>query len=244
MDISSLEQIYTKFDYQSVTNLDELEKKWTKILGAEIHSLDDKTNMIILPYYSELLHRINNYQDKIPTDCRFFAMFMGNLILNKTNNISFTIPKKISIVDIMIPENCFYLTLDADYFVLKPTSDEKEPIYLNRIFESDQGQWIVKCKDDTYLGITDDGPIFLSLQKWKERYQSLVKKHMQNYKNGKELMRRSEDLNDILTHSYFRILSCKISKIGVKLAVYSFDIMGIPKNIDKKYISEKILIEK
>ena len=69
-------------------------------------------------------------------------------------------------LDLMIPDNCRYVTLDADIYVLHKETDN--PVYLCDVFDDMQGQWIVKLKDrkeddDKYLGIVDEGSLILTL---------------------------------------------------------------------------------
>lgn len=219
--MDKLERVYNKFSYDSVTNFDKLEKSWIEDLGIVIHpDKDTQTNFIEVPPIDLLLKNLSKSKNEIKTDCRFFAMLMGCLKNNPDKKNIFIMPKNHTGLEIMIPEGCLYITLNIDKFVIE-TNKDRPPSILSKAFKTDQGQWIVKFGEDSYLGIVDEGPIIMSLNEWINRYKKCVEKHL-----GKK--NKDEDMK-----IYFGLLSCLIHKHGIDVGVYSYDRMGKIQNILK-----------
>ena len=212
-----LANIYNRFVYDTQPEFETMEKDWVRLLGIKIHP-DEKCNFIEVPPLEEIIKKLYEHDEIIKTDCRFFAMFMANLIKNKlSNKLSkslFTMPKT-SIPEIMVPDNCHYISLDTDIFVLDNDKD-KDPIYLSKALDSDQGQWIVKIEDDLYMGIVDEGVVFLKMDEFVKRFEKNVNKHINTKKNN---------------NAYKGLLRCYIGKYGLKTGAYNFSNYGTPKNI-------------
>ena len=65
--------------------------------------------------------------ERIQTDCRFFSMFMRCLKKDPDIPNIFLMHFNLNTLELMVPEDCLYITLDSDKFVL---SKKKEPLFL------------------------------------------------------------------------------------------------------------------
>ena len=216
-----LEIISSKFKYESQFDFEKLKITWERI-GFTINPLTEHSDMVIAPTHDILMENIQNFRGEIKTDCRFFALLIGCL---KTNSKSFLMQKSRDALEIMIPEGTYYLTLDANIYVL-PETEDRPPLYLTSIFESDQGQWITRWDNQSYIGIVDEGPLIESLQYWINRYQSNIENKINKFNEIKK------NNNDAIKKSYYGLLNCFKGKYGLKVGVYKYDNIGGVENIN------------
>ena len=118
--------------------------------------------------------RLLKEDEKVLMDCRFFALFVGCLL--KKEKLFQMI--KTYVLEIMIPDNCHYMTFDTKYFTLNKKSDN--PTVLAHVLGDLNGQWLVKLPalqtngewdHSYYLGIVDEGAIHMNITDWITRYK-------------------------------------------------------------------------
>ena len=119
-------------------------------------------------------------------------------------------------IEIQIPPSNLYISLDRDFFV--DYSKENPIVYTDGLLGS-KGQWIVNIYDDKYMGILTDGPILLTLEEWRLKYQEIVTKELETDRS-KEISRES------ILSTIRMILQLKIKKIGIQVSFYKFTPMG------------------
>ena len=109
----------------------------------------------------------------IECDCRIAAMTLSCLWYD---DLSFLIHKNHDNVEIQIPSHCSYITIRFD--------DDK--YNLHRSLKDLQGQWIVYNEEESiYYGLVTEGLIFMSLDKWKERYKKDIIERIEENKGNK-----------------------------------------------------------
>ena len=222
-----MEYIISRFKYIPTIDFSDMKEQWIEMLGIKIHN-HGSSDFIEVPPMEQIRKKLSEYppDTKVLTDCRFFALLVGNLLKNPNSKSIFMMHYCLPSIDFSIPDNCHYITLDADIFVRNKENDD--PIYIaSNVMGSDQGQWIVEIIDKksfiekSYLGITENGPLYLSLYGWIERYQKCVKKYLN----------KESDKNDNVKKIYLGILSCLEKKYGIKVGVYKYKSCGTPYNI-------------
>lgn len=237
-----MEYLISRFKYVSTIDHSELQEQWIEMLGIKIHK-DTTYDFIEVPPLKEIQETLLPFpfDIKILTDCRFFTLLIGNLLKDSTKKSFFVIPRTFDCIEINIPDNCYYITLDVDIFIRNKQNPNSEPIYIaNNVMGSDQGQWIIEVVnkksfiEKSYLGIVEEGPLYLSLDGWIERYQKCVKKYLSDKSCEKNQIKKC----------YLGILSCLEKKHGIKVGVYKFKSCGSPINIinyNEKYNTNHIV---
>ena len=211
--------IIKKFQYTTEIPLSAMEDQWKEKLGIEIHpgGGDTGVSFMVVPPIEIIATKILALAEEeyIYTDCRFFALLIGNLQeVGLGEKSVFIMVSKRTPIEPMIPETCAYLSLDTDIFVHNKETDD--PIILSTVLRDNQGQWIVKIKHlDMFLGIVSEGPILLSLADWNKKYQENVTQTLKTIepKNGIEI-------------SMIGILKILVEKHGVQVGVYKFNQRG------------------
>ena len=223
----ALELITKKFKYTEDISILEMEKFWIEYLGIEIESFSECSKAIIVPPISILIQNLQSLASEqyVYTDCRFFALLIG--VLRKSNpedkGLFFMHTNQKSAIELHIPPSNLYITLDRDIFV--DTSKKDQIVYTNGLLSS-QGQWIVNITEDKYMGIVTEGPILLTLDEWKIRYQKTVTDELEK-DMSKELS--SDSILSIMRS----ILALKIKKFGIQVSFYKFNQLGESIDISK-----------
>lgn len=211
--------IIKKFRYTTEIPFPEMEEQWKQKLGIEIvlGEGDHGFSYIVVPPIEIISRKILPLAEEeyIYTDCRFFALLIGNLQKAGVGKKSmFTMVSKRTVIEPMIPETCAYISLDSDIFVLEKESDD--PIILSYVLRDNQGQWIVKINHlDMFLGIVSEGPILLSLADWNKKYQENVTQTLEKIE--------PKNISDISMVTLLKIL---VEKHGVQVGVYKFNQRG------------------
>lgn len=211
--------IIKKFQYTTEIPLSAMEDQWKEKLGIEIllGEGDHGISYIVVPPIEIISTKILALAEEeyIYTDCRFFALLIGNLQKTGLGKKSmFTMVSKRNVIEPMIPDTCAYLSLDSDIFVRNKETDN--PIILSTVLRDNQGQWIVKINHlDMFLGIVSEGPILLSLPDWNKKYQE----------NVTQTLKTIEPKNEIEI-SMIGLLKILVEKHGVQVGVYKFNQMG------------------
>ena len=236
-----MDSIINKFRY-SENPLNSMEEKWINLLGIKKHEIKTKTmnsNMVEVPPIESVINNLKEVEKySIESDCRFFALLIGCLQEHYNNNINeksmFIMHYKCPVIELSIPENCLYITLDSDIFVMD--KNKENPTILSSCLDADQGQWVVKLdnKDNTaktepennYLGLVGEGPLIQSLDKWCERYRENMLKILSD--KPKHNFRELIDIKTITKN----ILDTMIKINGLKLGIYKYNSIGEPENIN------------
>jgi len=209
--------IASKLIYREDIEITTMMGEW-KQLGVTIDEIEPGGNKSIVITHNNLhdtYEFMKHLKEKsIPTDCRFFAMFMSNLYTDPDIKNMFLMHFTLKSIEIMVPQNCLYITLDTDLFVLKKESETPENITSGAL-GSNQGQWVFNNNKGSYIGIGNEGVIELELNKWVERYSSLVKKHTDND------VPFSKEIN--LKNIYTSLLKSLVAIHGIQVGVYEFE---------------------
>lgn len=218
---NALEIITRKLKYTEEISIIEMEKHWIEYLGIEIESFSNgEYKAIIVPPINILIDNLQKLKPDqyVYTDCRFFALLIGVLKKSKPNDkgMFFMHTSINSGIEIQIPPSNLYISLDRDFFV--DYSEEKPIVFTDALLGS-KGQWIVNIYDDKYMGIVTDGPILLTLEEWRLKYQEIVTKEL-------ETDRSKEISGGSILSTIRMILQCKIKKFGIKVSFYKFTSMG------------------
>ena len=232
-----MEQIINKFRY-SETPLNNMEKKWEEIVGVKKHEIKtDSMNsyMVEVPTLESVLHNLKEVEKySIESDCRFFALLIGVLQEHYTNNINkpsiFMMHYTCPLIELYIPKNCVYITLDSAIFVTG--KDKEKPLMLSSCLDDKQGQWVVKMDNRTetenkYLGLVGEGPLIQTLDEWCERYRQNVMKILEDSPKYYNYGERVDTKNIIKS-----LLNTMIKINGLKLGIYKFNSIGESININ------------
>ena len=139
----NVDDILSKCKYAGDTCFSLLEDIWKKKFMAEFHSLNKNTKMMILKKDSiNLLKKA----DVILVDCRIFALLYSSL---KEDGCSIILQENSEGIEIMVPENCFYLSLANNINVYQLSQGKK--IELKSVLNDNQGQWL--CSEIPMTGI-------------------------------------------------------------------------------------------
>ena len=134
---------------------------------VETKNLEDFWSVTLDP------NKITN--ETINSDCRIAAMLLHKFWYNDDD--PFIVPNTFNYVEILIPNYCFYLTLDIP--------QEYRKYNLQRVLQDNQGQWIVlNPNDNLYYGLTSEGLLKLNENDWKEKYFNNVKKKITQLKKN------------------------------------------------------------
>ena len=213
-----------------------MEKHWIEYLGIESQSFSNgEYKAIIVPPINILIDNLQKLKPDqyVYTDCRFFALLIGVLKKSNPNDKGmFFMHTSINPgIEIQIPPSNLYISLDRDFFV--DYSKENPIVYTDGLLGS-KGQWIVNINDDKYMGIVSDGPLLLTLEEWRLKYQEIVTKEL-------EMDRSKEIPDDSVLSTIRKILQCKIKIFGIQVSFYKFTPIGDCIDIVKsKYPSEYV----
>ena len=240
---AKLEFIANCFKYNTSLTISKMIELWTDKLKIEIKEVSKNSFMIITKTLDEtynIMKELDN-SEGIPTDCRFFAMFMRCLKNNPNIPNIFQMHLNLKSLELMVPEGCLYITLDSDKFVL--SKDKENPTFVTQgALQSDQGQWIGKWGDQ-YIGIGDDGVLKLERSEWKDRYNKCVNKYLISYETiimkrhnlrntfgnsvgnsvGNNSMNDMNNMNNIYRKAYLGLLSTLVKMHGICVCVYKFN---------------------
>lgn len=207
--------IAERFQYRTDISIVDMSEIWKEKLGIEIDNKLKTSFMVIRPPLQETYEVMKKLEPKsVPTDCRFFAMFISTMCSYPKIVQLFFMHLNLKTIEVMVPENCLYISLDTTKYVIKKETESPEyiPSYA---LGSDQGQWICKF-NERYMGIGDDGIIELELKDWVERYSECVKKHT-NFKP------KFNDTQLDLKQIYLSILKSLIGLHGLCVSAYKFE---------------------
>lgn len=150
------------FDYNPDKNFISL------IENLPFEVLDDKDFWMIFIKDNDKKKSYN-----ISSDCRIAAMILSCIWYNLS---SFIVPKHNKMIEIEIPKNCIYLTLDL--------GKEYEKYEIHRKLGDLQGQWLVlNDSDNKYYGLVKEGLINKNLDEWKISYMEKVINKVNNFNN-------------------------------------------------------------
>lgn len=225
-------EISSCFRYTTEMGVRDIIVNAKKILDIEYNEYQKNSFMIItkpIDYTYDVIQKFkkNNPDGFINTDCRFFAMFISNLMkYPKTGNL-FTMYTHENNTELEVPESCLYLTLDKDIFKINTRGNP--PTLLSKLLNTDQGMWITKIdtEKDKYLGINSDGVITMSLEKWVEKYKQDVRTHIE--RSDKNLVNNKLDL---IYTCYNGVLKCLCEKHGICVSAYKFNKYYLCDNSD------------
>tara|TARA_B110001450_G_scaffold225923_1_gene224414 strand:+ start:487 stop:1215 length:729 start_codon:yes stop_codon:yes gene_type:complete len=222
--------ISQKFKYTDELKITDMIEIWKQKLNIETQMVKESIIIVLEP-----LDKIYEYflmlkeDEQILTDCRFFAMVIG--CLKQTPNISNIVIMHLNMntSEFMIPENCTYITLDTDKFIISKNK-EKPTFVAQGALKSDQGQWICKWFDNKYIGIVTEGALILDISEWENRYITCIKTIMENYKP--QIFKTYDDSHNshnFHTHLYKSILYSLIKLHGICISGYKFNHLTIEK---------------
>lgn len=119
-------KILSKCVYFS-NNFDSIINYWINNIGAKKHDLSSNTFMLNI-LEDDMVKLIN--ADKIPVDCRIFALMCSDI---NPRGFSMIIQKNNKGIEISVPENCVYLSLSKKINICK-TNDNTYELKLFYIF--------------------------------------------------------------------------------------------------------------
>ena len=222
-----MKDILSKFKYVAYTgcgkSVHDNIPQWEKYLGVTIHNTNSQNRyyFVEIPEISRIKEciRLLNEDEYILTDCRFFALFTGCLLLKKKlfHMIKTPVPEA------MVPDNCHYMTLDLKYFVIKKETDN--PVILSHVLGDLNGQWLVKVpqpqnssdNDDQtyYLGIGSTKLLHMSMTDWIAHYKKNIEDRLKELREKK----KKHELS-IRNISLLRLLDIYIKKHGLIVNIY------------------------
>lgn len=222
----SIKHIISKFKYNAYTggskNVHDTIPQWEKYLGVTIHNNNPENDyyFVEMPKIEKITECLGllKEDEKILTDCRFFALFVGCLL--KKENLFQMI--KTSMPEVIVPDNCHYMTLDLKYFILNKQSDN--PTILSRVLGDLNGQWLVKLPNvyknnesdqSYYLGIVDDGALHMNMTDWMTHYKKNVEDRL------KELHAKQDRRQLSITETaLLGMLNIYIKKHNLQINIY------------------------
>lgn len=219
----SINAIMSKCKYYGDSiNFDKITSFWKNKVGAKFHPISVNSDMICLT--TECIDKLKEI-DCIPVDCRIFSFLYSSL---SYSGCSFIMHKNCNGIEILVPENCYYLSLSKEINEYIGTDGKGSEI--KSVLNDAQGQWITKIGEDKYIGILSDGIKEMSLNDWLYHYGIIVIKKMNNIKN--ELNNHHLVNTNVYKNAQFGILSINIrKKKHLLLSVFSFDYLGIANEV-------------
>lgn len=222
--------ICDRFEYNNSILLVDLFQIWQDKLEVEINKFKNSDCIFIVSNDLETtLKSIKKLDkdEKIPTDCRFFSLFIGNLVKNPSKKSIIRMMLNFNSFEIIVPENCLYLTPNTSEFSSSITkSNIKIPELMSVALKDNQGQWIT-CIDkqkNLYIGIVDEGAIIMELDNWVKRYKEKVEVLLKkNIKSTNYIFNKCTNTEDIYRNSMVSLFNCLIKIHGLKIACYKFN---------------------
>ena len=207
--------IMERFVYTKNIPVIQLFDIWKEKLKIKAEYINNNSSVLIIHNNKKDIcaYLSNIEKHTIPTDCRFFAMFISNLNSSNTTN-SFLMHLNKKCIEILVPDNCFYISLDT-----KKIYHEKIDI-ISATLGCDQGQWIYKY-NEKYIGIGEDGIIELDIKSWIERYKKCVTKYVDF--DLKPII--NDNVN--IKYLYLCILKTLIKQHGLCISIYKFENLDI-----------------
>ncbi len=196
--------------YYYIDSYDDIINFWKKNLDAEIVELNKNTSMM---YLNENSIRLIEKADKIPVDCRIFALLYSKI--NK-DGCGIILQKSEQGIEIDT-EGCFYLSLSNKINLTDIGKDVKKKIELKSCLLDKQGQWLVK-EDNNYIGICREGILKMSLNKWFEYWSNIVNNTLDSYKMGSK--------ENLFRDATIGILKINIKGNGLILSLYKYGLFG------------------
>lgn len=194
---------------------------WENKFGAIFNSLSENTSMLILK--EDSIPKLQTAK-MIPVDCRIFALLYASL---KKDGCSIIMQKNEKGIEIMIPDNCYYMSLSNKININKDIKNNKT-YELKSALDDSQGQWLTKI-DDRYIGIVKEGILKMSLNEWFEYFAKNALNIITNYDKSKKY-----DMNDFGKNSRMGLLKINIQKYGFIMSLYNYGNMG-EINVIKEY---------
>ena len=226
----TIKLICNKFVYNNSICMEDLLKIWTNKLEIEVQKLEtDDSFFIITNNLENTLISIKklNPDEKIPTDCRFFSFFIGNLIKSPKEKSIIRMVLNLNSFEVMVPKNCLYLTLNTDKFKLSnSTSAIKVSDLMSVALQDNQGQWIT-CVDNEnklYIGIVREGNLILELDKWVTRYSGVIQKKVEKItKSTNIISNKKQDSINLYKISMESLFNTLLKFHGLNIACYKFN---------------------
>ena len=103
-----------RFQYRPDMSILDMVEIWKEKLGIEIDNTLKTQFMVIQRPLQETYEFMKQLDPKsVPTDCRFFAMFISTLYSNPDRINMFYMNINLKTIEVMVPENCLYICLDT-----------------------------------------------------------------------------------------------------------------------------------
>lgn len=196
--------------YYYTNSYDDIINFWQKNLDAEIVELNQNTSMMHL---NENSIRLIEKADKIPVDCRIFALLYSKI---QKEGCAIILQKSEQGIEIDT-EGCFYLSLSNKINLTEIGKDVKKKIELKSCLLDNQGQWLAK-EDNNYVGICSDGILKMSLNKWFEYWSTIVNNTLDSYIMGSK--------ENLFRDATIGILKINIKEYGLILSLYKYGLLG------------------
>lgn len=187
---------------------------WRKKFGAELKVLNSNTDILFIP--KDKIINLKN-SESIPVDCRIFSFMYANI---QEDGFDIILQKNGNGIEIMVPENCYYLSLSEKINIYEINNKKIE---LKSGLNENQGQWLTKIDEDLYIGIDETGILKMSLEDW---YKNYAKKINEKILEKKKLYENKTTPEDVYKFSLLGILSIQIEKYGLLLSLYNYGPMG------------------
>ena len=216
------ENIIQKCKYQGNNIQFENIMDFWKGIGAKIGTISKNSDMICLT--QECINNLKKV-DTIPVDCRIFAFLYSSF---NNNGFSFIMHKNCNGIEILVPENCYYLTLSKE--INEYIGKKGQGIELKSILSDAQGQWIAKSGNNKYIGIIAEGIKEMSLDDWFKCYSEIVKKKLLDIKYELKYHNANNLDCSIYKQSAYGILSINLKRMKcLLLSMFHFDEFGVSK---------------
>ena len=198
--------VLTKFKYDT-GNFNNIIEFWKNEIGVIIHPLSEHTDMWVI---NETCINKMKQMDCIPCDCRIFAHSYSQI---SDKGYSIILQKDTKGIDIMVPEDCYYLSLS------ELNNQEIKGTELRTCLDDNQGYWVTKINSDKYVGISSKGIIELTLNQWFKFYEDLVLNHLKKLSENNKTHLCSKNILG-------SILNIKIKQNGIDINLFKFGLCG------------------
>ena len=166
MELSRALKILSKVEMISDNYFDSI-LALTKLKGVEAKK---KENEYIMIFLTEIKEFIEDLKDRVTyVDCRLFAFLLSSFIYDTRN---FIMPLVENIVDVMVPPNCYYMTLNESMGSFKNHN-------LTMGLGNSKGQWLVNVELNNFrnpllIGFSENGIEQKRANDWIADYQKKI----------------------------------------------------------------------
>ena len=182
---------------------------WRKKFGAELKVLNSNTDILFIP--KDKIINLKN-SESIPVDCRIFSFMYANI---QEDGFDIILQKNGNGIEIMVPENCYYLSLSEKINIYEINNKKIE---LKSGLNENQGQWLTKIDEDLYIGIDETGILKMSLEDWYKNYAKKINEKILE----KKLYYNKTTPEDVYKSSLLGMLRIQIEEYGLLLSLYHY----------------------